>query len=103
MAVGTARVFTSCWRHTGERPVRWTCQCRLGVGAKGLQGWHWVSLGGRGRQGEPGQGEGELRGPSIHPLGAPQSTSFWTGPFIARYWRPCPQSSQLPQEGGGVL
>lgn len=38
MAVGIARVFTSCWRHTGERPVRWTYQCRLGGGGEGSAG-----------------------------------------------------------------
>lgn len=38
VAVGIARVFASCWRHTGERPVRWTHQCRLGGLGRGSAG-----------------------------------------------------------------
>lgn len=76
VAVGIARVFASCWRHTGERPVRWTHHRRLGGGEKGLQGCHWVSPG---AQGEPGQDKVSSEDP---PLGAPSLHHFGQSPLL---------------------
>ena len=63
MAIGVARVFTSCGRQTGERPMRWTYQWKAGDGGQGSAG---LAL---------------SKSSSISPLGAPESASFEAVPF----------------------
>lgn len=80
MAIGIARVFTSCWRHKVRREVEHGCG--VGVGKKGVQDWHRASPGG---QVEPGQDSGSSEGPS---LGGPSASIILSRLLSTRYWTP---------------